>query len=541
MSADTELEKSKVPLSIYLIRPSAVVELEKAFSSYEPVSIVATDGFEGSFYALPSEPNTPKWFTELQSILGPNLDDLVITSQVAGGLIVIKSKAHVFAVSFGTGWLRLSDDWLESDFGRKVALNAVPPDKLIELRAEQVFARRHVASERAPVASNRHVFGVDFDRDLLGAVEGVPTNAKHLGSSVCGGVSLRIKIPIPEIFTALQESAALYASTAYQRHWPEVDNLTRVTDSATIIQLDGLLDVALGNLASPQYPILVNSGPRREDEHAAAFFAMGTLPRKPKGGTRPGAPYLMLGAWDTWLNAKREKRGLLSAKNTTVFALDAGGEELYRTNIYNCLAFEASLGVGSGVSRPYILSQGSWYQTNANFVSDVEARLQALSKCLPSTRLSVWNRSDHEGAYNLKNVSGSLVHFDAKNVSYGGGSSRFEFCDLMDPATQTLYFVKIASNSSHMSHLAEQVRRTAELFFSPDPTFRGKLAAVVKKHHPQLASSWVTNRPAQASWHLCLVPLGRSLMELPFFAKCGVYRLAKELESRGHSLLCDER
>jgi uncharacterized protein (TIGR04141 family) len=249
----------------------------------------------------------------------------------------------------------------------------------------------------------------------------------------------------------------------------------------------------------------------------------------------------MLGAWEAWLKARKESKGLISAKGTTVHALDANDEELYRTNIYSCLAFEASVAAAGGVGKPHILSQGGWYQTNANFVSDVNAKLQLLSKQLPKKRLTIWNKSDHEGAYNSSNAVGDIVHFDAKNVSYGGGASRFEFCDLMDPKTQTLYFVKIAANSSHMSHLAEQIRRTAELFFGPDPTFRQKLAAVVSKHHPKLSTAWVNSRPRHGDWHLCLVPLGRPLKDLPFFAKCGVFRLAKELEARGHSLLCDER
>jgi uncharacterized protein (TIGR04141 family) len=49
--------------------------------------------------------------------------------------------------------------------------------------------------------------------------------------------------------------------------------------------------------------------------------------------------------------------------------------------------------------------------------------------------------------------------------------------------TKTLLFAKIASKSSGMSHLVEQVRRTAELLFSTDAGYRRELAKVFAKHH----------------------------------------------------------
>lgn len=531
----------KTPVSIYLVRTTQVEELKKTFAGRSGVAIAGPEGVDGSFYALPSDPSEPKWWSEVKALFAPGSDIEEITSQVAGGLMLLNLSSRMFAVSFGTGWLRLTDEWLEPDFGRQVALNAIPHDKLIELKAEQVFARRHVSSERAPVSSNRNAFGLDFDRDLLGVVEGVPENAKHLGSSVCGGTSLRLKIDIRNLFDALEEALTLYGSKNYQKNWPEVDNLVRVKDGALIAILDNLLDSALSGSTSPTSPLLVNSGPRRDDEYLASLFAIGNLPRKPKGGSRSGAPYLMRGAWDSLLKSQGEVAGLASAKSTAVHAMDANGEVLYSTDIYSCLAFEASCTDAAGVVRPYVLSQGTWYQTNSSFANDVIAKLKVLAKKLPSQRLLPWAAPEYEGVYNSRNVTGNMVHFDAKLVHFGGGQSKFEFCDLMDPTTRTLYFVKIAVNSSHMSHLAEQIRRTAELFFAADPKFRAALAKVVKKHNPTMNTSWVSSRPRHGDWNLCLVPLGKTLQELPFFAKCGVYRLAKELESRGHSFVCDER
>jgi uncharacterized protein (TIGR04141 family) len=50
---------------------------------------------------------------------------------------------------------------------------------------------------------------------------------------------------------------------------------------------------------------------------------------------------------------------------------------------------------------------------------------------------------------------------------------------MMEP----LFFAKIPSKSSGMSHLVEQVRRTAELLFNSDGAYRKELAKVFKKYH----------------------------------------------------------
>jgi hypothetical protein len=76
--------------------------------------------------------------------------------------------------------------------------------------------------------------GVEFDRDLVAVVEGVPTEAvaKKLGSTVRGGTSLRVKVPFNTLGDMLDKAGTLYDSNAYKKIWPEIDNVTLVKDEA---------------------------------------------------------------------------------------------------------------------------------------------------------------------------------------------------------------------------------------------------------------------------------------------------------------------
>ncbi|PZN34688.1 MAG: hypothetical protein DIU71_01890, partial [Proteobacteria bacterium] len=104
------------------------------------------------------------------------------------------------------------------------------------------------------------------------------------------------------------------------------------------------------------------------------------------------------------------------------------------------------------------------------------------------------------------------------------------------PRENYLFFAKIPSRSSDCSHLVEQVRRTVELLFSVDDSFRKGLMKTMKKHYPRAARGWLDRRPVPGQWKFCLVSLGKDKAELPFFAKCGVRRLARNLDQLGHPL-----
>lgn len=82
-----------------------------------------------------------------------------------------------------------------------------------------------------------------------------------------------------------------------------------------------------------------------------------------------------------------------------------------------------------------------------------------------------------------------------------------------------------------MSHLLEQVQRTAELLFSQDQSYRRELSTLIEKVHKGMDVTWLTSRPRQGDWNLCLVSLGKAKEKLPFFARCGLAKLFRDLRA----------
>ena len=110
----------------------------------------------------------------MQSIL-QNPSTPALLGRSPTGLLVLTRGPKTFAVTFGHAWRQFKDEWREIDFGRKVAQNSIPREQLLEIRAEQVFAKWHISNEGAPRASSVEEFGVELDRDLVAVIEGVPT------------------------------------------------------------------------------------------------------------------------------------------------------------------------------------------------------------------------------------------------------------------------------------------------------------------------------------------------------------------------------
>jgi len=517
------MQDEPIGLTAFLLRQDQVAAFDKQFPPTAAGALPLAAPLQGYFLPLPSAGSIPRWVTAVDSILeqSPGLN---LRAQNPGGLLVVKRDQRTFVVTFGHGWQKLEDEWLERDFGRRVALNSIAKNGLVEIRAEQVFARWHLASDRAPRASAVEEFGVEFDRDLVASVEGVPSD-KSLGKTIRGSTNLRLNLPIGLLADVLDKAQKLFASTAYRKHWPEIDNLSPVKEQTLAVQLDAQLDTELASGTAIKKLVLFTPAHRRDEALTADSYVFGRMSKTPAT-----TPYLTVDSWLNHLAKSGEEPSVGTAKQTAVHLMDETKSELKACSVYDCFGCEIGFN-----GNTYVLSSGTWYEVVPEFLNRINKAVAKIGS--PAITLPAWNQIESEGEYNARCAKGSgFLHFDAKSVMFGGGQSKVEFCDVLHPKSQTMVFAKIVSKSSGMSHLVEQVRRTAELCFAADPAFRKELKKVFGKHHPKADSSWLESRPRAGDWSLCLVSLGRPAKTLPFFAKCALVKLTRDLHERGHEI-----
>ena len=512
------MSDQKLPLTIYLLKPDKVEVFEKEISAQNTFDLAfPLDGYVLSFRPSSGEPS---WASEIKDSL-QDATNFSAFGQSPSAMMVVRQDGNTFLLTFGHAAARLEDEWLERDFGRRVALNSIASNKLIEIHLEQVFAKWHVSRERAPRATSVEEFGVEFDRDLVARVEGIPRD-KSLGSTVRGSTSLRLKISFSELSATLTKAATLYASNKYKKVWPEIDNIDLVANETLISQLDMALDKEMADAKAMEKMVMVAPLHKQEEDLSTDSYVFGRLSKNPVM-----APYLLFEGWRSYIKRLGHSADLIEAKKTAVHLLDGEKSELGKCSAYDCFGYEVTLN-----QRQYILSSGNWYEVATDFISRVNALARRLHP--PKELLPAWDRKLDEAQYNLKcGQQIGFMHFDAKNINYGGGQSKFEVCDILHLGSKTLYFTKIPNKSSGISHLVEQVRRTTELMFAEDGDFRKAVQQSMKKYRKGQDTSWLDSRPKNSDWNLCMVSLGKSAMDLPFFARCSVRRLYLEMRKRG--------
>lgn len=511
-------------LSIFLLKQGKEKDFDRDVGDDRTARLPLASPLEGFFSPLRAEAKDPTWAPAVSGLLQPpGVIDL--DTQSPGGLLFVRVKGRAFVLTFGHAWMKLRNEWLEHDFGRRVALNLMKEDSLLELRTEQVFAKWHLASERAPRGSSVDSFGVEFDRDMVSVVEGLSTE-DMFGRAIRGGTNLRVAIDIDDLAAILDRSLIEFASNAYQKRWPDIDNLVAVRDPVIVDTLEKALDAELSAGQGPKKVVLFTPQQRKGDSLVVSSYVIGRLSKTP-----PLTPYLTFGAWEGYAKKRKLSASVATAKMMTVHMMDEGAQELGECNVFECFGYEGSLN-----GRPYVLSSGIWFEVVPTFLKRINDTVKGIPA--PAKLLTAWNQVDDEGTYNesCAKKDKSLLHFDKKDVWYGGGQSRFEFCDLMHLGTKRLYFVKVPSKSSGMSHLVEQTRRTVELFFGPDPGFRTALEKKIKKLNAKADTTWTKTRPRPGEWKLCFVSMGRSAAQLPFFARCSLANAYRDLRNLGHDV-----
>lgn len=138
---------------------------------------------------------------------------------------------------------------------------------------------------------------------------------------------------------------------------------------------------------------------------------------------------------------------------------------------------------------------------------------------------------EHEDAYNERLAASipNAVLMDRKNISYGGGASSIEFCDVYDGDARSFIHVKNYYGSSALSHLFAQGRVSGQLFLNDQP-FRVK----VKQKEGALPFN-ENDTPLAADFSIVFGVISDSEndLNLPFFSKVNLKNEKKLLEAFG--------
>jgi uncharacterized protein (TIGR04141 family) len=522
--------KKNQTLSIRLLRDSETPET----SIRDGVTLTPWSTIEGAQIALGTiGGGAPKWSTFLTL---STAEKAKLNNATAYGLLFVQASNRWFALSFGMGHVKLDPDAFEQDFGLRVVLNTVDPDKLrsadIRTPDENTTSRRTQTARR----SDQTAFSIDIERDIVRGLAGEPKDA-GFAKRVAGSdaLSLNKEMEVGDIPTICADTLTAFNKTDYKANFAWIDQIKHVRDKTLIGQLDLSLAAALRTAltgAIPDtlhlaYPIIYepekarhirykgfNSSTVHTDLEIGGYFA----DLKDKSLTTYPVDHLT---------------GHKVAEVT-----DEGKDDGQTWRLKECLVYETEVG-----EEKYVLSADRWYRIDKTLANEVAKFFASVTPhAMPAAEAN-----DNEEIYNKRIAGGGhdLLCLDRKLVKPTGASYAIEACDFLSTG-RALIHVKDQTSSSRLSHLFNQGTVSARVL-KVDGGFRDLLRATIVAEQ----TSWgltgfdglVTDAatPFKESDYLIVYAVlcsgsGVGSKRLPFFSLVTFRQAAKELQALGYRL-----
>ena len=417
------------------------------------------------FYYDNSHSYKPSWVT---NFFNSKLENIELFNQSSKGVYFVKvkinSKERFFAIPFGYGHSMIKKFYCVDDFGLKIVLNAVDGNSIRKIEKRTLSSDPKNTIEQLSKTGGISDFGIDIEQDLIEEITGKPKKDSYFGENlVVGKVAFTVsaKVNILNIKDFLKRCFEFYKKDDYKENFAFIDQVKEIKnteewDVKLIEKLkdDGAIDVKVW-MAIPEIIdwadvagfSFVNKKEKLIDDITLENFKNSLSENQIDN-----------------LDLKFLERKKVSCfKNST-------DDEYDSWSYFQCFYCEITKD-----NRKIILTNGKWYEITKDFVEEVEKNYSEVINCSSKTTLIDCEKEDHEDVYNkklAKSIDGIVM--DRINISYGGGHSSVEFCDVYDVKNKVFIHVKNYYGSSALSHLFAQGRVSGQLFIS-DPKFRKKV------------------------------------------------------------------
>jgi uncharacterized protein (TIGR04141 family) len=509
--------------SIYLLKDAFdATNALKADTKLE-VEVDATELPDGAtLHILDNQPYTP-WWAPFFGIQKP------LNQSSKGAIIFLPASGRWFALSFGNVSHNLKDESYEYDFGLRVTLNCVDPDKL---RSTDILEPSGAKRQRTqlPTAGDLTFFDVDGDSTILKSLTGMVKGAhKDMFKNATGSSNIRISsstdaaglVPLCEkLFT-------LYQEETYKTAFPDIRNISPVRDPTVIAQLNGQLLgalVAKDDALSLSVPSIVDFG----DGLWGSFAGAGTGKVYDDIFIDRYYEYLVeAGVAINTVDIHTLKRHELLLTN------DDGSVVRNRHSIFKCLVFDTTL---NGGAESYHLCEGNWYFVDTYYITRMKAYLDPYCQ---DTKLPDFNHAD-EGAYNIAAAAAEpgRVCLDTKNIA-PTGQKQVEPCDIYEvvDGRAVLHCVKISTLSAQLSHLFNQGANSVNLMRS-EPVALTNMQALVGEGLPDAERQALIAPLASDKFRVAfgiVTHKGKAKKSdnLPLFSRISLMRCMKEFKRMG--------
>jgi uncharacterized protein (TIGR04141 family) len=453
----------------------------------------------------------PEWL----SLIRPAVENIPdeYKNKSTRAVIIVKLDGYFVVYTLGQGRHLLNDDYIIRDFGLKVALNNLDPDKLKGM--DKLSISENMIQQRMQSAKSTKVveFQIEHDKDFLKTIAGETVSdliSKRLHGS--DAIQFNSNIEFPALYELSVNLLESYNQDTYKEHYSWFDNMQIEKNKSVLRELEELL---LGKLLTNDQVYLVP--PEIIDDLYVEKMSL----------TEHGD--LLDFDISTVLEFFREKEiaiDIKQLKKRYVYVYsDTESEYEKKWRLYNCLLTE--------VEHPngylYSFMMGIWVKINRDYRDSVQSFVAGIRESdidLPNV-----HREEKESRYNSRvpETNDRLITMD---MEFGDGAEKIEFCDLMS-LDKHLIHVKPWKSSSTLSHLFSQGRVSSTLLLN-DYSFRSKVKGIIRNINEKFdyIESEVIDPSSYEIVFAIIYKEDKSVADrLPFFSKVNLMHNAMILQN----------
>jgi uncharacterized protein (TIGR04141 family) len=505
-----QIKRNKNKLTVYLIKNGYVDVAIKNKKTLKSEKLSNDDNVV--MYIQDTFSNQP---TFLQKFFLKNPSDYQIYSASAKVALMVKLDNQTFAVTFGNGRHLLNMDTIERRFGLRTALNMLDENSIKNISKTKLESNPKNSNEQLSKVGDKNVFGVNIDQDLIKGISGkIKAKYAELGKNATGSDAFTItaECDIKNIVEFLTKISKIYTSEEYKTNFGWIDQIQPIKDKNEIDKLDNLLIAQLNSPSNTNGVLVWASTPEYTDWENLAGF-------KIKKDDDLLADFSKQDIIDA-IGSDISKDGLCNLKISAISS--ENDTPMFSWSAYKCLYTEIRQS-----DKVYLLVDGDWFEISKDFAKDINDDFKKIAFS-DIDFCDYSNDYKKEADYNKKlaeRIGGRCL--DAQNISYGGGYSKIEVCDVYTKDGDLIH-IKHYSGSSTLSHLFNQGFVSGELL-NNDGKFREKVKTDLLDGQDV---GDVSNRKIIYG----IITTKSNKFDIPFFSKITLKNARRQLQGMGYTV-----
>ena len=517
------MEKQVVNLTIFLIK-DGTLDFEDCLKHPNMLSssdIKKAYNIDGRIYYCDSHRKPPKWKAYLDELSTNTIEISDNSSNKA--ILLVRVRQRIMAVVFGYGRSFLKEECIERNFGFKVALNSIDPNKMRSVNAATIEDMVVNTQRQASYSTSQDEFSLNITNDIMKGITGEPYD-ESIGNHISGKDSLVVSVFMD--FTELQDKLELYYDAFEGNRYKTigfdwVDNVAEVRDSMLSEALDFELSSAIEKRTIEHLHI---APPETTDWNQVIGFCYSGIGKKTDD---PNNYSLSLSPVEYIEKIKPDTNVYQKIRRDKLYGLTADGAPFVIGSIYSALVFQTEY-----EGKHYILCSGTWYQVDTPFFEQVNNYITSMIK-ISELHLPNCSKDDSEGTYNEKVAAqdDNYCLMDKKMISVFGGPKKIESCDIFTKSKQFIH-VKNKGQSAQLSHLFAQGRVSAECFIS-DEEYRKQISLLAEERFGVPIFDY-KKKPSSNEFEVIYAIIddkeSNLVDKLPFFSKVNLMLTAQELD-----------